>query len=306
MAFAQKYEMRVVTVNWKDYPGSSAYSVEELERFKGDFETQCTAMEDEGRCIASFLRYFIESQKIPPLQFVEGKRKGGVTVLAWSLGNIFLLPFLAYAHRFEENIKSLLTRYLRTIVVFDPPIKALGQPIPEEFYVPFRDPAIPPQNLAQAFADWTSAYYSAISTLEGIIPANLSSEERKIDEMLTPTMSAMSPEARAECNVPSVLMGSAGLMLVHIPERVLWKQLEEALFDTKGVWPDVNVVHMWCDKSFSETIWGAKVVSDTISERQPNDTRVMRKVDVVKVENANHFVHWDDPERTLRLLAEYS
>lgn len=141
-------------------------------------------------------------------------------------------------------------------------------------------------------------------------------------------MSAMSPDARAECNVPSVLMGSAGLMLVHIPERVLWKHLEEALFDTKGIWPDVNVVHLWCDKSFSETIWGAKVMSDTILDRQASGTGITRKVDVVKVENANHFVsrqrtwhpngwtlnrifcnfkvHWDDPEKTLRLLAEYS
>lgn len=118
MAFAQKYELRVVTVNWKDYPGSSAYSAEELDRFKGDFDTQCTAMEDEGRCIASFLQYFINSQNIPPLHFVDGKKKGGVTVLAWSLGNIFLLPFLAYAHRFEESTKLLLEKYLRTIVVF--------------------------------------------------------------------------------------------------------------------------------------------------------------------------------------------
>lgn len=65
MPLARKNGLRIVAVNWK---GSSTYPAAELQRFKGDFNTQCAATEEEGRCLASVLKYFVESQKIPSLQ----------------------------------------------------------------------------------------------------------------------------------------------------------------------------------------------------------------------------------------------
>ena len=64
-----------------------------------------------------------------------------------------------------------------------------------------------------------------------------------------------------------------------------------AYFDPKGaqIWPNVNVKVLWCDSGSWGMILGAKWLADRISEWRNG----MRKVELVRLEDANHFVsHW--------------
>lgn len=116
---AQERGLRLVTVNWRDYPGSSPYTSEELDEFSSkSYEVQRAAMEKQGNHITTFIENFIKKEDIPPLEREGLKKCGGLTVLTWSLGNVFLFPFLANAHRLSEGTRTFLERYLRTAIVF--------------------------------------------------------------------------------------------------------------------------------------------------------------------------------------------
>ena len=75
----------------------------------------------------------------------------------------------------------------------------------------------------------------------------------------------------------------------------------------------------------NKCVWGAKVVSDERDVHEAKGTPGRRKSRMVMVDGANHFVrasislllspcvsrddsqlHWYDPERMLRLLAQYA
>ena len=113
--------LRLVAVNWRDYPGSTPYSPAELDAFgaAGSPEIQEAAMREEGFQLARFLESFIAKEKIPPIaRDRDGKRTGGLSVMAWSLGNVNLLPLMANAYLLEGDTKALLQLYLRTFLHF--------------------------------------------------------------------------------------------------------------------------------------------------------------------------------------------
>ena len=119
MPLAKNYGVRLIYANWRDYPGSTPYNADELEAFKSpDVEKQTAAMQAQGRQIAKFLEYLIGSHNIPPLVCKDGEKYGGISILAWSLGSIILLPFLGHAHLLEEPTRNVLEGYLRTVVLY--------------------------------------------------------------------------------------------------------------------------------------------------------------------------------------------
>ncbi|KAJ3557176.1 hypothetical protein NM688_g1611 [Phlebia brevispora] len=323
LPLAEKYGIRLVIVNWRDYPGSSPYTPPEIAAFQGDYQTQASIMEDQGRQIAKFLEWFVTKHKVPQLRVIDGKKSGGLSVLAWSLGNVFLLAFLAYAHKLEEKTKSVLEKYLRSAIVFgqqclsfqedsltdpyvDPPVKALGKPIPKECYVPFEDPTIKPEALAEAFLVWVSTYYTPISDITNLTTSDLSMQARPADLKRLPTILQMSQEQREAVTDVPVLFRSAGIYLASIHPDLFWQHFMGSVLDTKGVWPDMNVVLLWCDSAISETAWGAKVMADALKEHETKSETVKRRTDMYKIENANHLVHWDDPERMMHILTVHA
>ena len=99
----------------------------------------------------------------------------------------------------------------------------------------------------------------------------------------------MTPEERADLMELSVLGSSAGAIM-HIPGEVFWENVVGTYFDTKGVWPEVEVTHLWCNKDVNECVWGAKVVSDERDVHEKKGTPGRRKSRFVMVDGANHFV----------------
>ncbi len=117
--YASCHNLRLVSVNLRDYTGSSAYSPSELQMLAdADFEAQVSIIRDQGREIAAFLVHYIKGQGIPPIGRREGKRTGGVSLLAWSLANIVSLSFLGNASSLDQETQTFLEAYLRNVVLY--------------------------------------------------------------------------------------------------------------------------------------------------------------------------------------------
>ena len=122
--FAKAYGLRLIWLEWRDYPKSSPYSPEEMAAFtSGDRDTQVKAIEREGDQLGRFLKHVIETKNIPKLKVVDGERRGGLGVLIWSLGSVFALPFFAHAYKLDEPTKKLFGEYLRSVIPFGMSIK---------------------------------------------------------------------------------------------------------------------------------------------------------------------------------------
>ncbi|EGO00706.1 hypothetical protein SERLA73DRAFT_178600 [Serpula lacrymans var. lacrymans S7.3] len=70
----------------------------------------------------------------------------------------------------------------------------------------------------------------------------------------------------------------------------------------KTVWPRAKVRILYCDMDVGDGVWAAQLFERQAEENRKNQKG--RDVEVVTVEKANHFVHWDEPERFARLLAK--
>ena len=111
--------VRVVSVNQREYPGSSLFNQREMDNLSSqDPQRQATWLREQGIEIAMFMARFIETEKLPPIDHVDGKDTGGVCLLAWSQGNSLLLSLLANISAIDAHTTSILKRYLRIVFAY--------------------------------------------------------------------------------------------------------------------------------------------------------------------------------------------
>ena len=94
----------------RNYPGSSAYSEEELRDLGGSVEANAAQVKSRGVEIATFLLWYIKTNNIPSIT-QEGdsdKFTGGISLLSWSGGNFTTLSLFAHAADLPLNTKELL------------------------------------------------------------------------------------------------------------------------------------------------------------------------------------------------------
>ena len=114
---AESYNVRLVIVNRRDYPGSSPYSEEELVRLRtGGTEAHNDFAQNRAREFATFIRHYVEQNKIP--RATEDWSAGGIVLLGWSAGNNFTVPILAHADVIVDETRSKIEPYLRSLMVF--------------------------------------------------------------------------------------------------------------------------------------------------------------------------------------------
>jgi len=309
--------MRIVAVNLRDYPGSTPFTTDELDALRhGDRDTQASMISDRGHELALFLVWFIQSSEIPPLAIAESSMEGdgsftsgGLSILGWSWGNSAILSFLSHADSLPMKMQVLLEKYLRTYVIYDPPYFALGadDPTLEEMYSPLRDPTIPPETLGGIFALWVSGYYthsssmlSSISTitraeaLGGMVRASI------VDPPLhqQPSIQRMTSAELTEV-ADSGVVERSHMLMQNADRSVYDENMRRALFDAT-IWPRLRPVLVWCDMSPCDCVFASWYLQNLIAESWPSGGR---NVDVQRMEGANHFPHWDEPEVTLRFLA---
>ncbi|EPT04329.1 hypothetical protein FOMPIDRAFT_44288 [Fomitopsis schrenkii] len=310
---AAKYGLRLVALNLREYRGSTPYSPSDLAALgSGDMRQQLSMLQARGLEIATFLVSFIRKENIPPPSNPDDynqTRGGGLSVLGWSWGNSITIAFLAQAAKLPDSERHLLDAYLRGFILYGQFRHALGVPreIMEGLYFPTRDPNVRPEDKGRVFGNWVSGYYAHSPAALAAFPSVTLDElrnglQQRVEENPLPqhvaSVARMSAEELADITDPAVLTTSH-VAFGNIDPAVYKKHLDAALLDA-SVWPRVRVSLVWCDMSPPETLLSTWYLANQLATTWPQGAR---KVDLVRFEGANHFPHWDEPERTTKVLA---
>lgn len=83
------HNLRLIALTMRDYPGSSGYTQSEVESFTTPDPIMQEAMiRGIGGLLAGFLLHIIHDLQILPITVsAEGGRKGGLALVAWSMGS---------------------------------------------------------------------------------------------------------------------------------------------------------------------------------------------------------------------------
>lgn len=324
--FAASHNLRLVLLNLRDYPGSTRYSPEELAALGSPIrEVQAAAIEARGLELAAFMRWYIETERVPAISKEpdrDVRPAGGVAILGWSSGNCQTIPLLASANKVPEDTRILLDAYFRSFFIYDVSQTAMGMSPMEDLYSPFRDPAMTNQEKMAAFPAWVSSYFTQATIdpsedsespgfgamLLGRRPMH--ETEENIDPRFTPTTQRMGPETLKEV-VDFDVMARSQILIQLLDPTIYQDNFRAALFecyldDGSGeeriIWPDLKVHLIWCDMTTGDGVFAANTIKYIAG--QYHKMQRGRLVEFHKVEQANHFHHWDEPERFIELLAQ--
>ena len=170
---------------------------------------------------------------------------------------------------------------------------ALGFPTLSDAYFPITDPTIPAEKVAEPFAMWVTAYFD-----HGEDP-----EEYQYQHYLTsppPAFTVMNDEERqsTQHHVPGDTRGGSDylLMLTGYQCGLFATLRKEALrLPPPGAslvgdaWRDVEVRHLWCDRSIWLIRWGEVYMRRELEEERKAGIS-LRPVTFLRMRGANHFV----------------
>lgn len=115
IALSAKYNIRLVAITRRDYPGSSLLSDEDVNTvIDGPTEKRLQALAERAGEILLFIKQFIDINNTPPISSSGG---GGFSLCGWSLGNMQGLSVLAFGNRFPDLVEKL-TLYLRNYILY--------------------------------------------------------------------------------------------------------------------------------------------------------------------------------------------
>ncbi|KAI0355227.1 alpha/beta-hydrolase [Trametes cingulata] len=308
LQFAKQHNARVVLVNRRDYPGSDPYTPKELAtaaRLATTPDSPESAeeaeafMRDRAREVYDFLADFVRRERIPRPQ----GNAGGLVVVGWSLGSVWITALLANVRLFPETDVKL-SEYVRRVILYDTSYLCFGYAPPPGAYQPLYDASLPDEERVARFSVWITGYYAhGDLTTQG--PSALEFRNALADP--APSATRMTPEDLAETTYgpPQGPGGSEGLIarlcLVH---GTLTRQKEGAFYPREPVegasnWSGVEVRQLWCDRSVWEMPWCLKLFTEELEEARKAGKKP-RDVVFVRFKGANHFAHWDLPEKTLK------
>ncbi|RPD55330.1 hypothetical protein L226DRAFT_591598 [Lentinus tigrinus ALCF2SS1-7] len=306
---APKFNTRVVLVNRRDYPGSVPFTAEqraEINRLAsapagtpGAAEALDVLMKERARELYDYLVELVRRGGVVPAQ---GK-KGGLVLAGWSLGATWLSALLTHVASFpveDVNLKG----YVRRIVYYDSSYICHGYNRPKELYHPLHDPELEPSKVMEQFGIWVSAYFAHGDVGDSGLAALAS--HHYLDSP-SPTITRMTAEEIAEStySAPGEEGGSElGIAMASIAHGT-YASLRKGAFHLQDLvpgaddWRDVEIRYLWCDASIWEMPL-AYVTLKTELEEAKKAGKATRNVAWVRFRGANHFAHWDLPEKTLR------
>ncbi|PIL34405.1 hypothetical protein GSI_03180 [Ganoderma sinense ZZ0214-1] len=312
---AHAHNARVVLVNRRDYRGAAPYSLAErthLFTTAAEALTDGTAacpkvvsiMKEEAIDVSRLLTHFISDNRVPLAR--PHANSGGIVLVGWSLGTAWMTALLAHGAPRHANAVDL-TEYVRRIVFYDPPHLALGFSPPEGVYFPFVNPAIPPEDLVEAFCVWVTGVVThgetcTADTLDlGEPPASLPSTFRNLTaeercSVVDPVPA--DPRGGSDTTLMNAALFSGAFAVLR----------EEALRvrapgDGLGGWDAVEVRHVWCDASPWPMPWAATCLREDVAGKRKAGGSV-RDLAFTRLRGANHLAHWEEPGRVLQAFLE--
>ncbi|RPD54565.1 hypothetical protein L226DRAFT_470866 [Lentinus tigrinus ALCF2SS1-7] len=309
---AKTYNTRLILVNRRDYPGSTPYTEEEraliappphdasAEDIAAAKDNGLTFMENRAREVYDLLEDLVRREKIPPANRTKDGRAGGIVVAGWSYAAIWMQALLAFVDSFPVHDVDLST-YVRRVVCYDVAYVLSGYPLPEDPYNPLFDSTLADNEKLRAFCWWVSGYYSHGDTPE-------THEKRTPLDSPAPTFSTLSRDDIAACMhaAPGEVGGSdSNLLYSALPTGLFailrGRALRLGHGDSGSRWRDVELRWVWGGRSEWQVAYGMWMLRAELRESKERDEQ-LRDIRIVKIEKANHFVHWDNPDWAMRSL----
>ncbi|THH19421.1 hypothetical protein EW146_g1768 [Bondarzewia mesenterica] len=308
--------VRFVAINRREYKGSTPFTETEKAIITNGTDTQkMNWLKDRGLEIANFVDAFIQRENLS-LVSADGKR-GGVALLGWSSGATFTAAAISNIDALPSDVRARLVSRLRVHIMqgsllthlfpsmlfciliaplAEPPSIAFGLPFPPQTFSPQIDTSIPAKARIPAFTLWITSYFQHgdLSTrdtnvLEYVLPAtfrmpsiwNMSSVEIAdiIDE---------GPNSTVE--TPFALNFMTQALAVY----------NKATFDksTRALLPHLKVWEISGDATASFSLAALWSMQD--DDKAHGGNNINYKI----VPGANHFMHWDEPDKTVEAYLE--
>ncbi|KZV67876.1 hypothetical protein PENSPDRAFT_687746 [Peniophora sp. CONT] len=303
LPYASKYGVRFITVNRRDYSGSTPYDDLELSQVLGDDPIEkAKFFHRQALEYAELLAYFAKQNVFIPFSIdAEGRKEGGVSLVGWSSGPGFFYHMLSNPETVPEATRKTLEPYYRSMCFFDnaPDLVGIENPPDREYYPFLNDPKLDPMERYVAFATWISGYYEH--------PGLETEDETRLSdtplENPPPTLPVMPQEVLAQISNPKTMLRWETINNV-MPKPWMLERTRRMLHkDTAGYWPRCRVIVMWCEQTTWNLVRGAWQFKKLRKELETAGV-AGRPFEWSSVPKANHFIFWDNPELIVRLFSE--
>ncbi|TRM63942.1 hypothetical protein BD626DRAFT_583205 [Schizophyllum amplum] len=305
VAAAPAQDVRLICINRRAYPGSTPFSEDEQRVFRsGADDERLGLLHEEGKNLALLVDALIVDLDLPPR----------VTILAWSMGNIYLLALLASINYLPHDVASRLISHTTSFILWDPPDEALGYDRPC-LYTPFTDDTIPPDQRGPAFIRWLGKYWTHDPAPRD--PHRLNAHLPNLYPR--PTTDSMPPE-ELKILTDFAAASTCDNWVVHPTLMHIVATLREEVLCAPEVveaWRNPDIHYLWTEHGPWMMFWAKWCLEDDLARRYKDalprekdgllcgkEDLPRRKADVPHIkfsimEGCNHFSQWDAPEVTL-------
>jgi len=285
---------RFVAINRRPFAGSTPFNAEEINLIVNvvdSAEKRAAFIEARGHEYGTFIDIFTQRFGLPPVSN-DGKI-GGSIVLGWSMGSQFAAATLAYAPTLPSDVRSRLSQHIRALVVYDAAPIIFGLPTPEKNWAPLVDTTVPENLRLPMFGQWVTGYFD-----------NGDYSKRDLDTLayvLPSTDKVPSMFSHQDLGHTTTYGQEAGLdlpLLFFFPEQL--KATFRKAFggsETAALFPELKTTFVCADRSPSFALAGLWAAQDDLKEAGLGDG-IKYKV----VNGANHFLHWENPEKALEIF----
>ncbi|KAJ4478977.1 hypothetical protein J3R30DRAFT_3472677 [Lentinula aciculospora] len=306
---SKEYNIRIVALNRRGYAGSTPYNLYERSIFSDEQahtdEEKHQFLERRGVEILRFIDEFIQQFLPPPIiSDSEGKQSGGVALLGWSLGIAFTVPAIANVDSvlISNETRKRLSTHLRAHILLEPAVITIGLNLPDDFWTPTRDPLIPASAGTSLFIHLITCYYeydketTSACDQAGVLSTVAPSPSR------VPTLFTFTHEERKEIVTPL----PQDMHFSHVLQEPLRKWYLKSCFDEKLrsslALKNMTVWHVLGDSSYP-FIWPAYWLVQE-DDRKACEGESGKFVKFKVMEGCNHFMHWDEPDKTMAAFKE--
>ncbi|KAF9530737.1 hypothetical protein CPB83DRAFT_762488 [Crepidotus variabilis] len=149
---AASRNLRTISVNRRDYPGSTPFTDQDLVDVKngkqGSIDSYAVLMVD-------FICYVADNLQIPPASVDHSS--GGIALVGWSHGGAVALWTLSNPEVVSCPQIATLEKFLKTVIMYDSAVQSLGFPVPKA--EPVGDEPKSTEEYFQKLPLWLTCYF---------------------------------------------------------------------------------------------------------------------------------------------------